>query len=148
MNRFDNIKERVGSVGRGTWLMLGLIIVAAVIGAMFAYGEPDELAENSDSNEVVEEDSESQEQSTDGTDAEAENGARVADDSEESGSGNDGGEGEDGDQEVGAAEAGQEEVPGELADTGPVLPLAGAMLLGGSGYYYYRSRRQVQDSRR
>lgn len=150
MRRFEGVKEQVSNISRGAWMVIGLIIVAGIIGALFVYGEPnDQDVADTSGGEVVEENGENGENgdSTEAAeDTDAENGE--ASGGNAATNGEDGGNGDGEVPRAGVAEEDGEELPSELADTGAALPLAGAFLLGSSGYYYFRSRTRTKDLQR
>lgn len=155
MRRFEGVKEQVSNISRGAWMVIGLIVVAGVIGALFVYGEPnDQDVADTGNGEVVEENGENGENGDSGEtaeDTEADTNDETGEDSGGSAATNSGEDGSNGNGEVpraGVAGEDGEELPSELADTGAALPLAGAFLLGSSGYYYFRSRTRTKDLQR
>ena len=131
MGRFDGVRERLNSMSRSAWLAVGLVVVAVLVAATFTLGDPDDIADTGTDNGVTEQN---------------DNG-----NGDENGEGNSEEDGDDVENEEGASDNGEDvdqEMPSELADTGAAIPLAATLLFGGSGYYYFRSRKQVQDAQR
>lgn len=136
MDRFSRVKDYVSGISRTAWLALGLILIAVLIAATFAFGDTSDVANQEDNGEVSE-----QEEQVNGEKVNNEEGEEVAGTSEEDETvEEEGNENESEEQEEGQ--------PSQLADTGPVAPLAAAFMLGSSGYLYRRSRKNVDRARK
>lgn len=134
MGRFDNLREQISNTSRGAWLALGLIVVAGLVALTFALGEPDELADT-DADEPAPEE-EARDEEDNGVEEDEEERREEDEDEEEARE----------DEEV-ADEEEEEVLPGELAETGPGAAMA-AVLFGASGYYFFRSRKQLHEVQR
>lgn len=150
MKRLSAVKNFFDNMNRTVLLAIGVIIIAGLVAATFALGDTDQVAEQPD-RDVAQQ----QEQGTDATTggegeeteheagSEEENGASQTQATQNESDGSNGDEAGDDDQEAGNGQA----MPSQLADTGPVTPLAAAVLLGASGYFYRRSRNSLDNSR-
>ncbi len=125
MDRFRGARDYISNMNRSLVLVVGLIVVVGLIAASFIYGDTNgDLVSNDDNGNAVSE-----------TTTEENGDGEEATDEEENGvNGEANGEAE------------EEELPGELADTGAALPAAGMILLGAGGYLYRRSRKQLEDA--
>lgn len=140
MADFSNVRNSLGNVSRNVWLALGLVVIAALLAAAFLYGETDDLANQNGREDVA------GEQVLDGGDDEEAAAGEVGEEDNDAAENSD----DDGEEVVstgGDEAAGSEELPRELADTGPAVPALAIGALSLTGYLYRRSASGLIDLR-
>lgn len=151
MKRLSAVKNFFDNMNRTVLLAIGVIIIAGLVAATFALGDTDQVAEQPD-HDVAQQQQEQATDTTTGSEgeeteheagSEEENDASQTQATQNDSDGSNGGEAGGNDQEGSNSQA----MPSQLADTGPVTPLAAAVLLGASGYFYRRSRNSLDNSR-
>lgn len=127
MDRFRQVGENISNMNRSFLLAIGLVVVAVLIAATFIYGDNEgEIASNNNNGNTT-----SEVTADDNGDEQSEREDEAGDESDESNE---------------ASVEDGEELPAELADTGPALPAAGMILLGAGGYLYRHSQKQLKDA--
>jgi len=130
MSRYQNIKNQFGDVNRSIWLALGIVVIAALIAATYIQGDMNErVSDNNDNNGTV-----TQEERENGEDRE---GAATAENDE-----NNDGEVRDEDNDETATGSAQQ-MPAELADTGPASAALALGAMSATGYLYRRSKNEL-----
>lgn len=150
MKRLSAVKNFFDNMNRTVLLAIGVIIIAGLVAATFALGDTGQVVEQPD-RDVAQQQEQETDATTSGegeeteheTGSEEENGTSQTQATQNDSDGSNGDEAGDDDQEAGNGQS----MPSQLADTGPVTPLAAAVLLGASGYFYRRSRNSLDDSR-
>lgn len=140
--KVSNAKGFLDNINRSVLLGIGLVVIAGLVAVAFVLGDTDQVADRSN-NEATQQQEENQEAGVSGNeDTETAAGSEDAESTEEDANGQTTDEEGNNDQEATVNAA-----PSQLADTGPVS-LSAALLLGAGGYFYHRSRNNLEESRK